>query len=92
MNNALMPFANDSKSEDQETLTEFLFAAVLTEVIRQELPLVSALNILLSIAAFFGNATVPLALSKVSTLHPPSKLACRSLTSLAATDLCVSVL
>ena len=68
MNNALMPFANDSKSEDQETLTEFLFAAVLTEGIRQGLPLVSALNILLSIA-FFGNATVPLALSKQARIQ-----------------------
>jgi len=92
MNNAPMPPANDSKSEDQETPTESPFAAALTEVTRQELSLVSAPNTPPSIAAFPGNATVPPALSKAPTPHPPSKLACRSLTSLAATDLCVSVL
>ena len=84
-----MALANDSKSEDQETLTDFLCAAVLTEGIRDKLRWVSALNILLSISAFFGNATVLLALSKVSSLHPPSKLLFRTL---AATDLCVGLI
>ena len=60
-----------------------------TKGIHDELRWISALNILLSVSAFFGNATVLLALSKVSTLHPPSKLLFRTL---AATDLCVGVI
>ena len=81
--------ANDSKSEDQETLTDLLCSKVFTKGIHDELRWISALNILLSVSAFLGNATVLLALSKVSTLHPPSKLLFRTL---AATDLCVSVI
>ena len=84
-----MALANDSKSEHQETLTDFLCSPVLNEGIRDELRWVSALNILLSISAFFGNATVLLAISKVSSLHPPSKLLFRTL---AATDLCVGLI
>ena len=89
MNNALMALANDSKSEDQETLTDFLCSQVLNEGLHDELRWILALNILLSISAFLGNATVLLALSKVSTLHPPSKLLFRTL---AATDLCVGLI
>ena len=84
-----MALANDSKPEDQETLTEFICSPVLNEGLHDELRWISALNILLSISAFLGNATVLLALSKVSTLHPPSKLLFRTL---AATDLCVGLI
>ena len=89
MNSAQMALANDSKSEDQETLTDFLCFPVFSEGLDDELRWISALNILLSISAFLGNATVLLALSKVSTLHPPSKLLFRTL---AATDLCVGLI
>ena len=84
-----MALANESKSEDHGTLTDFLCSEVLTKGIHDDLRWISALNILLSISAFLGNATVLLALSKVSTLHPPSKLLFRTL---AVTDLCVGVI
>ena len=84
-----MALTNASKSEDQETLTDLLCSKVFTKGIHDELRWISALNILLSVLAFLGNATVLLALSKVSTLHPASKLLFRTL---AVTDLCVSVI
>ncbi|XP_015772345.1 PREDICTED: probable G-protein coupled receptor 45 [Acropora digitifera] len=84
-----MALANDSKSEDHGTLTDFLCSEVLTKGIHDDLRWISALNILLSVSAFLGNATVLLALSKVSALHPPSKLLFRTL---AVTDLCVGVI
>ena len=84
-----MALANDSKSEHQKTLTDLLCSEVFTKGIHVELQWISALNILLSVLAFLGNTTVLFALSKVSTLHPPSKLLFRTL---AVTDLCVGVI
>ena len=49
----------------------------------------SALNILLSFTAFFGNFFILVALQKESTLHPPSQLFYRCL---ATTDLLVGLL
>ena len=49
----------------------------------------SALNIFLSITAFLGNALMLVALRKVSSLHPPTKLLFRCL---AVTDLCVGLI
>ena len=48
-----------------------------------------AVNILLSITASLGNILILIALSKESSLHPPSKLLYRCLT---VTDLCVGLL
>ena len=48
----------------------------------------SALNIFLSITASLGNALILVALHKVSSIHPPTKLFFRCL---AVTDLCVGV-
>ena len=48
----------------------------------------SAVNILLSLTAFLGNALILVALHKESSLHPPSKLFYRCL---ATTDLCVGL-
>ena len=85
-----MAFSNYSKLvANKETLTELLCSAQLTEGIQNELQWISFVNILLSIIAFFGNATVLLALSKVSTLHRASKTLFRTL---AATDFCVGVI
>ena len=85
-----MAFSNYSKLvANKETLTELLCSAELTEGIQNELQWISIVNILLSIITFFGNATVLLALSKVSTLHRASKLLFRTL---AATDFCVGVI
>ena len=48
----------------------------------------SALNILLSITAFMGNALILAALHRVSCIYPPTKLFFRCL---AVTDLCVGL-
>ena len=48
----------------------------------------SALNIVLSITAFVGNALILVALHKVSSIYPPTKLFFRCL---AVTDLCVGL-
>ena len=49
----------------------------------------SALNIVLSITASLGNALILIALHKVSSIHPPTKLFFRCL---AVTDLCVGLI
>ena len=51
--------------------------------------LFSALNIFLSITASFGNVLVLIALHKVSSIYPPTKLFFRCL---AVTDLCVGLI
>ena len=50
---------------------------------------ISVVNIPLSITAFLGNVLIIVALRKVSSLHPPSKLL---LGCLASTDLCVGLI
>ena len=57
--------------------------------IHKELRYVSAFNIFLSITAVLGNILILIALRKVSSLHPPSKLLFRCL---ATTDLCVGLI
>ena len=54
-----------------------------------QLSFISVLNIVLSITSFLGNALILVALRKVSSLHPPSKLL---LCCLATTDLCVGLI
>ena len=49
----------------------------------------TALNIFLSIFATLGNVLILVALRKVSSIHPPTKLLFRCL---AVTDLCVGLL
>ena len=49
----------------------------------------TALNIFLSISATLGNALILVALRKVSSIHPPTKLLFRCL---AVTDLCVGLI
>ena len=56
--------------------------------IRQKI-FISAFNIPLSITAFLGNVLIIVALQKVSSVHPPSKLL---LACLASTDLCVGLI
>ena len=57
--------------------------------ILEELIYLSAFNIFLSITAVLGNVLILVALRKVSSLHPPSKLLFRCL---ATTDLCVGLI
>ena len=49
----------------------------------------SALNIFLSFTASLGNALILIALQKVTSVHPPTKLLFRCL---AVTDLCVGLM
>ena len=70
----------------QKPLSYPFCTAELTGGIHSQLIFLSVLNIFLSIASFLGNSLILVALSKESSLHPPSKLLLRSL---AATDLCV---
>ena len=57
--------------------------------IRDELIVLSVVNILLSFSIILGNSLIQVALNKVSSLHLPSKLLFRSL---AITDLCVGMI
>ena len=64
-------------------------SAEITGGIHSQLIFLSVLNIFLFITAFLGNALILVALSKETSLHPPSKLLLRSL---ATTDLCVGII
>ncbi|XP_068748565.1 adenosine receptor A3-like [Montipora capricornis] len=81
--------ANYSKDENQKTMTDFLCSPELTEGIHGELRWAASLNIFMSITAFIGNALFLVALNKMSSLHPPTKLLFRTL---ATTDLCVGII
>ena len=83
--------ANNTDDGKQAT-AENLYCSLsenLVEDIQQQLTVLSAFNIFLSIAAFLGNAVILDALRKESSMHPPSKLFFRCL---ATTDICVGVL
>ena len=73
----------------QKSLEELFCSAELTGGIHSQLIFLSVLNIFLSITAFLGNTLILFALSKETSLYPPSKLLLRSL---AATDLWVGLI
>ena len=73
----------------QKPLAHLFCLAELTGGIHSTLMFLLVLNMFLSIASFLGNTLILVALSKESSLHPPSKLLLRSL---AATDLCVGII
>jgi len=77
--------ANFTKDEHQTTTQEYLCTTGLG--IHQKIFLIT-INIPLSIMTFLGNVLIIVALSKVSSLHPPSKLL---LGCLASTDLSVGL-
>ena len=77
--------ANFTKDGDQTTTQEYLCTTGLG--IHQKTFLLT-LNIPISIMTFLGNALIIVALTKVSSLHPPSKLL---LGCLASTDLSVGL-
>ena len=72
-----------------ETLQQLRCVAGWTDEIHKQLIFVSAINIFMSITAFFGNILILISLRKESSLHPPSKLLYRCL---ATTDLCVGLI
>ena len=75
-------------TEDENNITdqEVLFT---TGLRTHQKILILTLNIPLSITAFLGNVLIIVALQKVSSIHPPSKLL---LACLASTDLCVGLI
>ena len=72
----------------QKTVDQVLCSSDLTAGLHGHFTFLSILNSFLSVTAFLGNVLILIALSKESSLHPPSKLLLRSL---ATTDLCVGL-
>ena len=79
-------FAGDG---NHKTYEQVVCSAELTGGIHSQLIFLIALNICFSVIAFLGNTLILLALRKESSLHPPSKLLLRTLTT---TDLCVGAI
>jgi len=75
--------------EDTQAALQLRCSAGWTSGIRGVVMYLSAFNIFLSITAVSGNILILVALRKVSSLHPPSKLLFRCL---ATTDLCVGLI
>ena len=75
--------------EEQEKYEEIFCSLESTRGIQNQLIFLLVLNTVLCVTAFLGNTLILLALKKVTSLHPPSKLLYRNL---AATDLCVGVI
>ena len=84
---AITNYTGDGKW--QTSLAELFCSAELTGAIHSQMICLSVLNILLSITAFLGNTLILVALSKETSLHPPSKLLLRNL---ATTDLFVGII
>ena len=76
---------NQNEAVSLQELRSFTWA----RGIHEELIYVSAFNMFLSITAVVGNILILVALRKVSSIHPPSKLL---FTCLATTDLCVGLI
>ena len=75
--------------KDTQAVIHLRCSAAWTSGIHGEFIYSSAFNIFLSITAVLGNILILVALRKVSSLHPPSKLLFRCLTT---TDLCVGLI
>ena len=72
-----------------ETFKQLRCSAAWARGIHEHWKYLSAADILLSITAVLGNILILVALRKVSSIHPPSKLL---FTCLATTDLCVGLI
>ena len=85
----IMSITNLSRSGTQtKTFRELLCSPSLVDGLQQESVSFAAVNIFLSIATFLGNSLILFALHKESSLHPPSKLLYRCLST---TDLLVGL-
>ena len=84
-----MATSNSSGDGTPKPLHQLICSAAVTVGIPHPLTFLAAMNILLSIIAFLGNALILVALHKESSLHPPSKLLFRCL---AITDLLVGLI
>ena len=78
---------NFNPDVDQHYISTFI--RVITSILPEGIAVfLLAFNISLSVTAFLGNALILVALHKVTSLHPPTKLL---LQCLAVTDLCVGL-
>ena len=85
----IMSITNLSRSGTQtKTFRELLCSPSLVDGLQQESVPFAAVNIFLSITTFLGNSLILFALHKESSLHPPSKLLYRCLST---TDLLVGL-
>ena len=80
--------ANFTDDNSQKTISELRCKAEFTGKVHSELIFLSVLNTFLSITAFLENTLILVALHKMTSLHPPSKLLFRNL---AITDLLVGI-
>jgi len=78
-----------SGRKDTQAVLQLQCSTSWTSGIHGEFIYLSSFNIFLSITGVLGNTLILVALRKVSSLHPPSKLLFRCL---AATDLCVGLI
>ncbi len=85
-----MAIKNFTEGEEQtQTVEQLGCSASWSGGIHEQLIYISAFNIFLSITAVLGNSLILVALHKESSLHPPSKLLFRCLST---TDLCVGLI
>ena len=85
-----MAVANFTGDENEQTFEQLVCRSEgLTTELHGQLIFLSVLNIFLSVTAFLGNILILAALRKESSLHPPSKLLFRTLTT---TDLFVGLI
>ena len=82
-----MNFTDEGRKQTQ-TVLQLRCSAAWASGIHEHLKYISAFHAFLSITAVLGNILILVALRKVSSLHPPSKLLFRCL---ATTDLCVGL-
>ena len=84
-----MPAGMENFNPDVDEHYISTFIRVITSTLSEGIAVfLLAFNISLSVAAFLGNALILVALHKVTSLHPPTKLLFRCL---AVTDLCVGL-
>ena len=84
-----MPAGMENLNADLDEHYISTFIRVITSTLPEGIAVfLLAFNISLSVAAFLGNALILVALHKVTSLHPPTKLLFRCL---AVTDLCVGL-
>ena len=84
-----MATGNVDGNGQHKTYEQSLCFEGLTDKQSGHLTFILVLSSFLSVSAFLGNALILIALHKESSLHPPSKLLLRSLTT---TDLCVGLI
>ena len=84
-----MAAPNFTGDGQEQTVEDISCSPHLTAGFHGQLIFISVLNSFLSVTSFLGNALILIALHKVSSLHPPSKLLLRCL---ATTDLCVGLI